>query len=1301
MANLALMNHIAGEVETLLANYPTAQQRFREQLRIFNDAWKKYWKAKDEEPQITDKQPDKNTEGAYEYDADFKLWFPKDEAKRPPDPTKWELDDKLPCYYGPLAVIYDSDKGTIAPYRLCEGVLDNFLFAWMQRLLLSTSVYDKDKLETALKWVKLDIQSIAEVKAEGDLVGSKSIGKTVTGQEIINEVHKHIPFFREQWGQLCQMVEDYGEAQQPYSARLKELGTQIDKAKGEEARRLAGKRLTDICPPPKDYVQMMHTDEMFVNLQGDRIFRPAEPVNPLLWFDLVGNPAIQRDPTDEEEFIRDCTILSIYHDFQNIQVLGWSEEHIFRKDDYAGKYFERDDFCWALWEKVKNDEARIDRAFNHVKPHLPGVSETPRSISPTPIPFPIPVPISAKKRKKATKKTTADKTTAKKGQETVYAEARLHEVLHELAKFTKGRDMQPAQEIAGDVAGELLRNQSCRARFQKSCQSFHNGYRARYEDEYEATAQDRELFQLITEGGASMDDEQSLVRDYVLLAGVHDWMLWRSYVPIYTLVWPEFLTYGAGLILVALEDEQALFKAAYSCVKNDLKMRGLLADKPVADSGGGTPEGRAVTITNSEVSEADWNDFLDDKAKEVDGLVLKYSKVMPEFRKQIRPFAERWEEHRSGLAERKRKRLEHWEKVKQNPAWQDMEAGPPKEGWEWDKWYLFKVDINTGPPYEMPAKYGSDLIAAIREYLERNYSSIQEMAMLGMYTSTFRSLEYQHLQGTIAEQEMSVAEIQDQLDELDPKQRDTEWIRTPPLLEKRPPGNYVQVKWWVYFGLAEEAVFGCWHPPVEVITKNPLENLIPKERDGERKLPELKNRAEEDERYYVTLTSIHDNRLSVYKTKIADESIWPQELAEDVWFRFTDARPYGPDKTFIKQALEHVKHDLKDKGLLGEKDRERTEVAIQGQANMNPNQGTLQERAVRVNNLVYGSENSENIVTFFRDQDREWYRRYKEDEKLACAALPPRKHSDNKNLARIQYVFGMPEDPQPSHKLVAAARYVGLTILHDTFLPDSERINDGIWNEDDEWVRWFQDSLKDEEKMIPEIDSDLACVEAEIRAKVKQTEKPDTKTISNDSTPHGNKDEANVIRQIADKLSIWHESGPGDKEDLRGWCIENLPERGRKAALESLKLLQRHIDLLHRCSRSYGDNSECRSALRHIDEYILVGMRTNHRPLESFIGDGEYLALPGFMQELRRWADELGRREQETPPDKGAHPQWSTPMNLTRSSKVFGRHRNTMRRWFKEQIIRNKKVSARLYRVDISELPAEVVAKIRAIETQK
>jgi len=58
--------------------------------------------------------------------------------------------------------------------------------------------------------------------------------------------------------------------------------------------------------------------------------------------------------------------------------------------------------------------------------------------------------------------------------------------------------------------------------------------------------------------------------------------------------------------------------------------------------------------------------------------------------------------------------------------------------------------------------------------------------------------------------------------------------------------------------------------------------------------------------------------------------------------------------------------------------------------------------------------------------------------------------------------------------------------------------------------------------------------------------------------------------------------------------------------------------------------------------------------------------------------------------------EWSRPMNCKKLATIFNVHRNTMAKWLKSQNIRNKKVSNQHWCVDINELPADMVKKVRA-----
>ena len=56
--------------------------------------------------------------------------------------------------------------------------------------------------------------------------------------------------------------------------------------------------------------------------------------------------------------------------------------------------------------------------------------------------------------------------------------------------------------------------------------------------------------------------------------------------------------------------------------------------------------------------------------------------------------------------------------------------------------------------------------------------------------------------------------------------------------------------------------------------------------------------------------------------------------------------------------------------------------------------------------------------------------------------------------------------------------------------------------------------------------------------------------------------------------------------------------------------------------------------------------------------------------------------------------KWSQPAGLKIWAEIFGRHRNTMRKWLDHQTIRNEHMSPRLWRVAIEELPTELVLSV-------
>ncbi|MFH1821188.1 MAG: hypothetical protein ABH852_01930, partial [Methanobacteriota archaeon] len=281
-----------------------------------------------------------------------------------------------------------------------------------------------------------------------------------TRQDIINEVHKHIAFMREQWERFCRMVEDHAEhidkcindprlkitrdggkeakfAEQDRklrdemnsactecnqaSERLEELMYEGEKLRNKsasqseidenemaqaEARKTmenadenaervlqetsrSMKVLTEqreLIPPERGCTIYHYNYYLNIPLGNAYYWIRPGPVNPLLWFDVIvnlgTNSAKQRSPNEDERLIVECAILSVAHDLADPEIsLGWTEERIYSRGTYNGKYFQRDDFCKELRHKVLGNEggdARIRRAFDYVEPYWLVKEKTPK-----------------------------------------------------------------------------------------------------------------------------------------------------------------------------------------------------------------------------------------------------------------------------------------------------------------------------------------------------------------------------------------------------------------------------------------------------------------------------------------------------------------------------------------------------------------------------------------------------------------------------------------------------------------------------------------------------------------------------------------------------------------------------------------------------------------------------------------------------------------------------------------------------------------------------------------------------------
>lgn len=53
--------------------------------------------------------------------------------------------------------------------------------------------------------------------------------------------------------------------------------------------------------------------------------------------------------------------------------------------------------------------------------------------------------------------------------------------------------------------------------------------------------------------------------------------------------------------------------------------------------------------------------------------------------------------------------------------------------------------------------------------------------------------------------------------------------------------------------------------------------------------------------------------------------------------------------------------------------------------------------------------------------------------------------------------------------------------------------------------------------------------------------------------------------------------------------------------------------------------------------------------------------------------------------------KWTQPLSTTKWAAIFGIHRNTMRKWLRDQRIENEQISPRRWRIAPNDLPVEDV----------
>lgn len=200
-----------------------------------------------------------------------------------------------------------------------------------------------------------------------------------------------LAYIRDHISKLCKMVEDYGQVLQPYVKKLKKAKKRIEKFTPEQLEQYKlpnGKievSLVKLCPPPADWIKMSYQDNLFINNDMGVIYRPAEPVNPLLWFGISGNTNLQRKPTQNEKLMCNYVRIAIIHDYE-LRYSGTPTDSYIFSDDYKGKWFERDKFYEDVWTYYYYDNqgpsllhhsataqeklSQLNRALKHVQADL-------------------------------------------------------------------------------------------------------------------------------------------------------------------------------------------------------------------------------------------------------------------------------------------------------------------------------------------------------------------------------------------------------------------------------------------------------------------------------------------------------------------------------------------------------------------------------------------------------------------------------------------------------------------------------------------------------------------------------------------------------------------------------------------------------------------------------------------------------------------------------------------------------------------------------------------------------------------
>ena len=107
--------------------------------------------------------------------------------------------------------------------------------------------------------------------------------------------------------------------------------------------------------------------------------------------------------------------------------------------------------------------------------------------------------------------------------------------------------------------------------------------------------------------------------------------------------------------------------------------------------------------------------------------------------------------------------------------------------------------------------------------------------------------------------------------------------------------------------------------PVSILIINP----------ATKNLPEPKNKVEEYRRYYIILSSIHDNKLP--EVERIDNGILPEQTTYQIWISLDEFYDNKHRRVFIEQALERVKAQKPAETRLGQQAETPSEIELMEQ----------------------------------------------------------------------------------------------------------------------------------------------------------------------------------------------------------------------------------------------------------------------------------------------------------------------------------------------------------------------------------